>query len=344
MDFAAVTISSESRSNPELVFGDPVTSKIVELVETVAGTPSTVMLTGDSGVGKEIFARHVHARSKRSAKPFVAVNCAAIPASLLESELFGHEKGAFSGATSRHIGLFEKAREGTVFLDEVTELPLELQAKLLRVLQERSVRRVGGSETVPLDVRIIAASNRDLQDEVNCGQFRLDLFYRLNVFPIHIPPLRERLGDLEPLVQVFANHFASQHDDPPRVITASAMRCLAEHDFPGNVRELMNVIERAMIICSAHGEPKIEPEHLVIGQGSDTVSREFDREVPDDDSVRFIPGDEPLTDVRMRVIIKTLEHFDGNRTRTAEALGVSLRTVRNKIKQYREKGMDVPEP
>jgi two-component system response regulator FlrC len=343
----SVTICPDDKPLSEIVYGDPVTAKLLEIVDAVAQTPATVLITGESGVGKEVFARAVHHRSRRSQTSFVAVNCAAIPATLLESELFGHEQGAFSGATERRVGLFEGANKGTVFLDEVTEMPLELQAKILRVIQERSIRRVGGSQSIPLDGRIIAASNRDLHDAVDNGDFRLDLYYRLNVFPIHIPPLRQRRGDIRPLVERFAAGFAAQLDNHPDLISGEVMDLLNDHTFAGNVRELMNVVERAMIIASASGVDVITAEHIMLGHGQHPISwaeRDADARCVANESVPFVPGYDPLTDVRMRVILKTLEHFDGNRTHTAEALGVSLRTVRNKIRDYKDRGVDVPEP
>ncbi len=329
-----------------VVWGDPVSKRLIDMVRTVARTPSTVLLSGESGVGKEVFAQFVHSNSKRSDKPFVGVNCAAIPASLLESELFGHERGAFSGATERRIGLFERAQQGTVFLDEITEMPLELQAKLLRVLQERTIVRVGGTNTVPLDVRVIAASNRDIKRSVDDGEFRLDLFYRLNVFPIHIPPLRQRRGDIRPLVQAFADRYAAQLENPPLRMSAEAIASLEEHAFAGNVRELVNIVERAMILASADEEQEITTLHIQLDHGRhpmEWADQDAMSQWEPEEAVRFVPGTDPLTDVRMRVILKTLEHFDGNRTRTAEALGVSLRTIRNKIRDYKERGHDVPD-
>ena len=369
----------------EMIYADEATGRALKLARSVARTASTVLLTGESGVGKEIFAREIHRASPRSKRAFEAVNCAALPSSLLESELFGHEKGSFSGAVQRHIGHFERASGGTILLDEISEISLETQAKLLRVLQERSMRRVGGSQEVALDLRVVATTNRDLREHVERGAFRLDLFYRLNVFPIAIPPLRARRRDIEPLSLYYLSLFAERFALPLQGLRVEALERLEAHRYDGNVRELVNVLERAAILC---GESEIvEPEHIVLEahQGAmfaatpeglaqpSSPSHEFTRrptsrhlaalssrkmnapsreredegekgEQEVDPALSFLPGSEPLTDVRRKIIIGTLERFDGNRTRTAEALGVSLRTIRNKLRHYRERGIDVPSP
>lgn len=336
---------------------DPAMLKLLKLAQSVARTPSTVLLSGESGVGKEIIARYIHNHSPRSDGSFVAVNCAALPSSLLESELFGHEKGSFSGATSRHIGLFERSTGGTILLDEISEVSLEMQAKLLRVLQERSMVRVGGSKEVKLDIRVIATTNRELRQCVDQGDFRLDLYYRLNVFPLKVPPLRERTGDIEPLVRYYLGKFSDQFQSPVNGITRGALDRLERYEFPGNVRELVNILERAVIL--AVDSDTITEDHLLLDAdisvdalGDEaTITQEVDiaeglhanSEAEVDDVMSFLPGSEPLTDVRRKIILGTLERFDGNRTRTAEALGVSLRTIRNKLRDYRELGIDVPE-
>lgn len=325
---------------------DPVSKRVLSLAESVARTPSTVLLTGESGAGKEVIARFIHTRSDRAGQPFVAINCAALPPNLLESELFGHEKGAFSGAVQQHHGMFERARGGTILLDEISEMSVELQAKLLRVLQERVMYRVGGSKEITLDVRIIATSNRDLQACVEEGSFRRDLYYRLNVFPLHIPSLRERPKDIEALIRHYLPKFAESLNRPVEGMSARALKKLQDYSFPGNVRELVNVIERAVIL--ALNSEYIDVEHIVLDTSVDpsqfihTRNREG-ASTGQRSSIRFVPGAEPLTEVRMRVILSTLEKFEGNRTHTAEALGVSLRTIRNKIRKYRDLGMDVPE-
>lgn len=351
---------------PPLISHDEATLKLMALARSVARTPSTVLLSGESGVGKEVFARAIHAHSPRADKPFVAVNCAALPSSLLESELFGHERGAFSGAVARHVGLFERANGGSILLDEVSEISQEMQAKLLRVLQERVMLRVGGGDEVKLDVRVIATTNRDLRQRVDQGQFRLDLYYRLSVFPIHIPPLRQRPRDIEPLVMAHLARFIADFSSPLQQISEDAIRVLCEYSYPGNVRELVNILERAVILAAE--DTTLRPEHLVLEEPITPNTQELqglsessdDQEGDDEDDLRLhprsidrgrrddflklLPGSEPLTDVRRKIILGTLERFDGNRTRTAEALGVSLRTIRNKLRGYRDSGIQVPEP
>jgi transcriptional regulator with PAS, ATPase and Fis domain len=345
---------------------DPSMRKLLALAQSVARTPSTVLLSGESGVGKEIIARYIHAHSPRGKRPFIAVNCAALPSSLLESELFGHEKGSFSGAVSRHEGIFERANGGTILLDEISEVSLEMQAKLLRVLQERSMVRVGGSKEVKLDIRVIATTNRNLRECVDQGDFRLDLYYRLNVFPLKVPPLRERTGDIAPLTLYYLGKFAAQFGSPVTGVSREALSRLESYSFPGNVRELVNVLERAVIL--AVNSDTITSDHLLLDAdiSVDTFTssnrpptqsmnepgtleynpdeNEHSEAELEEEVMSFLPGSEPLTDVRRKIIIGTLERFDGNRTRTAEALGVSLRTIRNKLRDYRERGVDVPEP
>jgi DNA-binding NtrC family response regulator len=330
---------------------------LLQLAKSVARTSSTVLLIGESGVGKEVLARFIHDHSSRSNKPFVGVNCAALTQSLLESELFGHEKGAFTGAQARHIGLFERAQGGTILLDEISEISPETQARLLRVLQERLMNRVGGVEEIKLDIRIIASTNRSLAEWVEQGNFRMDLYYRLNVFPLHVPPLRQRRRDIAPLVLHHLARLCARLNSRARGISQAALARLEGHPFPGNVRELVNILERAVIL--AQDAPWIEFEHVVLDTHVaprpslapmrvhvvSSSPKELHLEPADDalsDAARrarlsFVPGNEPLTDVRRKIILGTLERFNGNRTKTAEALGVSLRTIRNKIKEYRQR-------
>jgi two-component system response regulator FlrC len=331
--------------------------QLLQLVQSVARTPSTVLLIGESGVGKEVMARHIHANSSRANAPFIGVNCAALTQSLLESELFGHEKGSFTGAATRHLGVFERAQGGTILLDEISEISAETQGRLLRVLQERVMTRVGGTEEVKLDIRVIATTNRNLREWVDQGNFRLDLYYRLNVFPLHIPPLRQRRADIAPLILYHLSKLVRQLQSSARGISQAALARLEHHDYPGNVRELVNVLERAVIL--AHDSSWIDLEHLlleptlnaapstltIISARSEEPRRLFPEPVDESmsDNARrvklsLVPGNEPLTDVRRKVILGTLERFDGNRTKTAEALGVSLRTIRNKLREYRERG------
>ncbi len=341
---------------------DPLTRRLLALAENVARTPSTVLLNGESGAGKEVVARYIHSHSPRSKKPFVAVNCAALPPTLLESELFGHEKGSFSGAVQRHQGVFERANSGTLLLDEVSEISPEMQAKLLRVLQERVVFRVGGTQPIKLDVRVVATTNRDLRECVKDGSFRLDLYYRLNVFPLQVPSLRERKRDIPHLTQSFISRLAARMGEKPKPISDGAIDRLKAYSFPGNVRELLNILERAMIL--AFDDAEIGSQHIILDQPvlaggvAPTVLtaplRGAGQDASDDtpthmslpissDAISIEPGEESLDSIEQRVILGTLARYDGNRTRTAKALGVSLRTVRNKIRDYKSKGITVPE-
>lgn len=327
---------------PTPIHRDPATRRVLSVADSVAATPATVLLSGESGVGKEVFARYIHDRSNRRKQAFVAINCAAIPESLLESELFGHEKGAFSGAVKQHRGVFEQADKGTLLLDEVTEMPLELQAKLLRVLQERKVRRLGGTHDVEVDIRIIATTNRDLKEYVEAGSFRRDLYYRLCVFPLAIPPLRDRPGDIDALFEHYVAQFAQAFEKSIAGIDDGARKKLQTYAFPGNVRELVNIVQRAIILCP-DGE-RIRAEHITFETTEamlETV-QEFgaDPSEVDTGEVRFKVGETPLTEVRRVIILETLKHYDGNRTEAAAALGLTTRTIRNKLRDYRERGGD----
>ena len=342
--------TSLSPNEPGLVFRDERMKRLVTVAESIAQTPSTVLLSGESGTGKEVLARFIHRKSPRASGEFVAVNCAALPPTLLESELFGHRKGAFTGASSDHEGVFERADGGTLLLDEVSEMSLELQAKLLRVIQERQVLPVGGKRPVSVDFRLIATTNRELESYVEQGHFRQDLFYRLNVFPLEVPPLRNRRGDIEPITRLFLARFIEAFGRSTKFITEEAMRKLEGHDWPGNVRELVNVVERGVVFS---GENRvIEAHHLVLdnkvsflsndeGDPGQGPNGDWSRDVSG--LVSFKAGEVALTDVRRNIILETLRKFDGNRTRTAEALGVSVRTIRNRIRDYESRGFPIPE-
>ena len=305
-----------------LIAEDSASKAILDLALKVAATDATVLLTGESGVGKEVYARFLHQHSNRSKGPFVAVNCAAIPENLLEATLFGYEKGAFTGAASSQPGKFEQAQGSTILLDEVTEVPLHLQAKLLRVLQEREAERVGGRSPIRLDVRVIAASNRDLGEAVRQGRFRDDLYYRLNVFPLEIPPLRKRPRDILPLARHFLERFAGSIGKHDMRLSAAAEAELTRYDWPGNIRELGNVVQRAMILAPG-GE--IAPEHLLLPRA--TVKAAAAAEVG-------VEG-KAIKDVERDMILQTLERCGGSRKRAAEELGISERTLRYKLQRYR---------
>jgi two-component system response regulator FlrC len=309
---------------------DPRTQDLLRVAERVAGSAATVMISGESGSGKEVFARFMHERSPRRKQPFVAINCAAIPENMLEAVLFGYEKGAFTGAGSAHAGKFEQANGGTLLLDEVSEMELGLQAKLLRVLQEREVERIGGSRTIALDVRVLATTNRDLRQCVQDGRFREDLYYRLNVFPLHIPPLRERKLDIAPL----ARHAILQHAETGRcapVLSEQAIQKLLTHRWPGNVRELENLVQRTLIMLQGD---TVHADDLVFENDSETGT------VP-------VPSDSMLQDDlkkrEYRVIADALQADGGNRGAAAARLGISPRTLRYKLARMREEGFSLRE-
>ena len=294
----------------------------------MAQTEATVLLLGESGTGKELFARAVHHLSNRRDQPFVAINCAAIPETLIENELFGHERGAFTGAGERRVGKFELASGGTVFLDEIGELPLAVQGKLLRAIEEKSVDRIGGKATIPIDLRVVAATNKDLRAAVDRGEFRGDLFFRLAVFPITIPPLRDRGDD----IVLLANHFAAQLGKEMRgreaKLSDESIAALRAHDWPGNVRELENSLERACILADG---TNLEPRDLglAVAESRDAAASDFDTSGSLGEAV-----ERAVQAVERKKIAETLAQQDGNKTRAAEVLGVSYKTLLTKIKEY----------
>jgi two-component system, response regulator FlrC len=321
--------AAAERGGSEPVAEDPRSRALLALAQRVAQGDVTVLLHGESGTGKEVLARFIHTHSKRHAGPFVAVNCAAIPEQMLEALLFGYEKGAFTGAQARSVGKFVQANGGTLLLDEVTEMDLALQAKLLRVLQEREVEPLGASKPLPLDVRVIATSNRDLEQAVRDGEFREDLFYRLSVFPLKIPPLRERTGDVAALARRFVVARAAR----PRPLSAQAVARLTAHGWPGNVRELENVIQRALLL--SEGEPQIEAHHLGLADGPLRDAQGATRAGGADLAV-------DLWEEETRRIVAALEMNHGVRTKAAEQLGLKDRTLRYKLQKMRAAGLRVP--
>lgn len=314
---AVESILSRIQHEWEIITEDPEMKKIISLAGNIAGSDITVLITGESGTGKELLARYIHRASRRKESPFIAVNCAAIPDNLLESELFGYEKGAFTGAVDRKAGKFELANGGTLLLDEIGEMPLTLQAKLLRVLQEREVDRIGGKKPIPIDVRIIATTNRDLKKECSEGRFREDLYYRLNVFPIRIPPLRERKRDISVLAGHFIKKFSVLSGKNIKGLSEEALEALMNRPWRGNVRELENVIQRATLISSGD---LIKPEDLMF------------------DDINTPQNTGRIREMEKDLILKTLEEVEGNKTRAAKILGVSVRTIRNKLNEYRMLG------
>jgi transcriptional regulator with PAS, ATPase and Fis domain len=312
----------------ELVGNSAPMREVYLLVEQLASSSASVLITGQSGTGKELVARTIHQLSPRRAKPFIGINCSAIPESLMESELFGHEKGAFTGAASRRAGCFELAEGGTLLLDEIAEMPPLLQSKLLRVIEERAVRRLGSRKEIEIDVRLLAATNQDPEEAVRKGSLREDLLYRLNVFRIHLPPLRDRKEDLPLLAQYLVTKLAEKHERPARFLSPAALDALQFHAWPGNIRELRNVIERAVVICS--GE-QIERHHFA---PYPIEQRERRR---DEDTITFAVGT-PIEEMERQMILRTVQKTKGNKTRAAELLGVSLKTLHNKLNLYRERG------
>ena len=311
---------------------DPASRDLFNIAQRVAQTDATVLLTGESGVGKEVVARFIHRQSARQAGPFVAINCAAIPDSLLEATLFGYEKGAFTGAQQAQAGKFEQAQDGTLLLDEVTEMPLGLQAKLLRVLQEREVERVGGKKPVPLNIRIVATSNRDMAEAVAKGVFREDLFYRLNVFPVNIPALRQRPRDIVPIARHFVVEHGGRFARTGVSLSEAAERALIGHPWPGNVRELENVIQRALILSTG---AVIEPAHLNLApRASEPIAPRVEPMI----STNNAKNTENIKDLEREHILKALADAGGSRKLAIERLGISERTLRYKLQQYREEG------
>jgi DNA-binding NtrC family response regulator len=301
---------------------DPKLAELYAQAARAAATPISVLLLGETGVGKEVLARWIHAQSPRAKQPFIGINCAALSETLLESELFGHEKGAFTGATQSRVGLFEAARDGTLFLDEVGELALSTQTKLLRVLEERAVLPLGGRTTRPIDTRFIAATNRDLEAEIRTARFREDLYYRLNGITLAIPPLRERTVEIEPLAQSFLEAACRQLERAPLSISPEALRLLEAHPWPGNVRELRNVIERAVVLCP---DRTISPEYLPASFSAGSAARVASVAAPAElDPARF---EEQIEELRRARIVDALGRCAGNQTKAAKLLGIARRTL-----------------
>ncbi len=302
----------------------PIT-ELKEMIGIVAPTNAWILIMGENGTGKELVARSIHRQSKRVFKPFVEVNCAAIPEDLIESELFGHEKGSFTGATEKKRGKFDLAHEGTIFLDEVADMSLKAQAKILRILQEKKFERVGGNTLIPTDVRVLAATNKDLEQEMEAGRFRQDLYYRLNVIPLRVPPLRERKEDIPVLVNWFLKEFSIKEHEEEKTIADDALGKLMEHDWPGNVRELKNFIERLVIMVPQHA---ITAKDIPLLTG---IQQKYDAPVPwfSSDSFR-----NAKMDFEKKFIIKKLQEFEGNISKTAEAIGLERSNLHRKIKRY----------
>ncbi len=314
-------LAEENNSTP-LLYCSSEMERVMGLVKRVAATDATVLIQGESGTGKELISRAIHENSARADKPYIKLNCAAVPDNLLESEFFGHERGAFTGATSRREGRFEQANGGTLLLDEISEIPPNLQSKLLRVLQEQEFERVGGNRTLRVDVRIVAATNRDLLQSVEKGEFRQDLYFRLNVVPIKIPSLRERKGEVEYLVREFLRYFAQKHGKPTPRISPFAMEQLTSYNWPGNVRELRNYTERALILWEGIKDLEATDFSLTPSAVDAGLFPDMNREFP------------TIEQVEKRLITLALEKTGGQRTEAARLLGINVRTLRNKLHEY----------
>lgn len=299
---------------------------LIEMVAMISPSEATVLITGESGTGKELIAKSIHSNSSRKDKPLVIVNCAALAETLLESELFGHEKGAFTGADKRHEGRFMQANKGTIFLDEIGEMSPMMQAKLLRVIQEREIQRVGGEKTLDVDVRILAATNRDLQSEVDAGTFREDLYYRLNVVTVNLPPLRDRREDIPLLAQVFMQKYAERNRKQVKGFTPSAMDMMVNHDWPGNVRELENAVERAVILLT--GDYITEKQLPISITQTDPGGNKRQLQQNTNTEVRS------LEDIEKEAILAALEAVGGNKSETARKLGINRKTLHKKLKDY----------
>jgi DNA-binding NtrC family response regulator len=333
-DLIAAILEAAAGESHAMIVRDPAMQEAVRRAEQVAASEASVLIVGDTGTGKEVLARPIHRRSRRSGGPFIALNCSAIPDNLLESELFGHEKGAFSGAIARRIGKFEAADGGTLLLDEISEMDIRLQAKLLRAVQEREIDRLGGSAPVRINVRILATTNRDLPAEVQRGTFREDLYFRLNVVSLRIPSLRERPGDIAALGDHFARRYADVNGLPFRPLSREALLRLTSHHWRGNVRELENAIHRAVLLADG---AEIGIAAIELGPPAATV------QVSTVGGITSLVG-RKMQEVERDLIIETLGHTLGNRTHAATILGISIRALRNKLRDYTAQGVMVPPP
>ncbi len=345
-DLIAAVLQAVTEENDTIVAGDPAMQSVMKMAEKVAPSEATILITGESGTGKEVMSRFIHKKSKRKDGPFIAVNCAAIPENLLESELFGHEKGAFTGATARRVGKFEEANSGTLLLDEVSEMQPQLQAKFLRVLQEKEITRVGSNEAVKVDVRIVATSNRNLEEFVRKGGFREDLYFRLNVVNLRLPSLRERPSDILTLAQFFADKYATVNGVPVKKLSAEAAKRIKSASWRGNIRELENAMHRAILI-SMEDEIEAEAVHydgmaLEPSVAAATADHAGTAPVRNQGAVESMIG-RTISDVERDMILNTLDHCLGNRTHAANILGISIRTLRNKLNQYKDEGVNLPE-
>jgi two-component system, response regulator FlrC len=346
-ELIAAVLAAVADDTRELIYRDEAMARVVKLAQQVAPSEASLLITGDSGTGKEVLARYVHARSHRAKKPLISLNCAAVPESLLESELFGHEKGAFTGAVARRVGKFEEANGSTLLLDEISEMEVRLQAKLLRAIQERVIDRVGGTRPVPVDIRIIATSNRNLAEAVRAGSFREDLLFRLNVVNLKIPPLRERPADVLELADYFVKKYAAANGVPVRPLSADARRTLTINYWPGNVRELENTMHRAVLMASGTEigpEAILAPDGVRLDQQRSAVAGAVAHAALAAEQVSRALVGRTVAEVERDLILETLKHCLGNRTHAANVLGISIRTLRNKLNEYSADGVPIPPP
>lgn len=334
-ELIAAVLEAVAEENSNMIASSPVMRGVLDMADQIAPSTATVLISGESGTGKELMAKYVHNKSQRKGKSFIALNCAAIPETLLESELFGHEKGAFTGAVARRLGKFEEASGGTLFLDEISEMDISLQAKLLRAIQEREIERIGSNKTVKVDIRLIATTNRDLEHEVKAGTFRQDLYFRLNVVNIDLPSLRDRGDDIPKLAQFFNEKYSEQNKIDVKPISDAAIDVLMQHEWPGNVRELENTMHRAVLMSRGDA---IEPDAVMLSGKANVAAKASTATVRDEPEP--LPGSanigKTVAQVEKDLIISTLDHCLGNRTHAANILGISIRTLRNKLKQYNE--------
>ena len=337
-EMIGAVLAAATRENHALIYGDKKTEAILKMAKQIAPSEASVLLTGSSGTGKEIFSRFVHDNSKRANQKFVAVNCAAIPEALLESELFGYEKGAFTGAVSRRIGKFEEASGGTLLLDEISEMDISLQAKLLRAIQEKEIDRLGGKSPIKVDTRIIATSNRDLEKCTLDGTFRQDLYYRLNVININIPDLKDRVGDIVVLAKHFIKKYSELNGLPMKDLSPKAEELLLNYLWPGNVRELENTMHRAVLLSA--GEEISEDAIILQTPSAVREAKENNTDKKANTTEAFVG--KTVAEVERKLILDTMEDTLWNRSAAATILGISIRTLRNKLKQYQEEGYTIP--
>lgn len=353
-ELIAAVLAAVTQEDNTMIANDAIMQNVIKMADKIAPSEATVLITGESGTGKEVMSRYIHNNSKRKNNNFIAINCAAIPENLLESELFGHEKGSFTGATSRRLGKFEEASGGTLLLDEISEMHPQLQAKLLRAIQEKEITRIGSNDAVRVDVRIVATSNRNLEESVKKGEFREDLYFRLNVVNIRLPSLRERPNDLAPLAQFFCDKYAEANGVAKKTLSPEAIAKMKSYTWRGNIRELENTMHRAILMSV---EDEIEPDAVILpedhvwgGESASTASRAPDPAgvsgagkgtVKNTGAVENLIG-RTIADVEREMILNTLDHCLGNRTHAANILGISIRTLRNKLNEYKDAGVNIP--